>query len=88
MSREDSVFAGLMFRVQLMELQKVLARLMQSEKSFLSIETLSVSPLSFDCLVFILGSSEDQVTDCTMTKKKPDGKRKGQTWVFFTASDA
>lgn len=48
---------------------------MQSEKGFLSIET---PCFSFILLlpVFILGSSKDQVTDCTRTNKKADGRRK------------
>lgn len=68
-----------------MRFQKVLAGLMQSEKSFLSIETPSVSPLSFLLPVFILDSSKDRVTDGTITNKKPDGKKKG---LFFVAPGA
>lgn len=50
MTREVYASARLTFRFQSTGLWKVLARLMQSEKSFLSIETPSVSPLSFYCL--------------------------------------
>ena len=49
MSREDCASIGLTFRFQVMVLQKVRARLRESEKGFLSIEMSSVSPFSFYC---------------------------------------
>ena len=69
MSWGGCVSAGLTFRFQLRRLQKVLARVMQSEKSFLSIET---PCFSFILLlpVFILDSRKDQVTDGTVATKK------------------